>query len=334
MKSKKEIIVLLLIIIGVCTYIFVRKSGEVHYTLPEITSLDQDEITRIEITKGDRTVTLKKEGDNWKVMPQGYPADKNKIKPLLKTIAELTLTDLASEKGNPYPFNLDKEHRIHVKAFAGSTLLREIFIGKSAPTYRHTFVMIPGDERIYYAKENFRSKFDRDSNEFTDKLVLAVNQQDVQKIDIIKGKEEKHLVLSAPEVEINAQKAAEAAAAGKDQEKNGAKEEQKEEVSATTPVWHDASGETIEESEVQSLLADLKNLRCVGYIQGKEKKDFKDPIYKLTIEGAASHTLMIFPKEDDKADRYPAICSDVDFPFYLSKYKAETIMKHLCVRED
>ena len=52
MKTKKEYIILAIIIIALSVYLVMRRSDRTLYELPEIPQVSQKEITRLEITRG------------------------------------------------------------------------------------------------------------------------------------------------------------------------------------------------------------------------------------------------------------------------------------------
>jgi hypothetical protein len=62
-------------------------------------------------------------------------------------------------------------------------------------------------------------------------------------------------------------------------------------------------------------------------MEGKTKEDFKDPIYSVQLHGIEEHVLSIYPKIDEEAEEYPAVSSMNDYPFLLSKWQSENLMK-------
>ena len=87
--------------------------------------------------------------------------------------------------------------------------------------------------------------------------------------------------------------------------------------------------QTIEKKKVDDFIKKLSALKCRSFVEGKTKKDFTNPIFSAGLSGTNNYSLTIYAKKDDKADKYPAVSSGSDFPFFLSKYTAEDIMKKL-----
>ena len=169
MKVKKEYIVLALVIAALAAYLALHETGRVSYRLPELEKYPDTEITRIQIKQPDGVVTLEKNKDQWYLAGKDQAADKNKVRPMIETIANLELTALVSE-GNNYPnYSLGKQRRIHVTAWAGEKQIRAFDVGKTAPSYKHTFVKLPDDPRVYHASGSFRKHFSVSKDELRPK---------------------------------------------------------------------------------------------------------------------------------------------------------------------
>ena len=174
MKIKKEYIILAIIIIALSVYLVMRRGDRTLYELPEIPEISQKEITRLQITKGKTVIDLNKKDNRWYIAPQEYPADDNKVKNMLDNIEKLTLTALVSESKNYNLYDLSGEDRINVKAWQGDSLKRDIDVGKTASSYRHTFVKMAGDDRVFHARGNFRNTFDFSVDDLRNKTGIGL----------------------------------------------------------------------------------------------------------------------------------------------------------------
>ena len=126
----KEFIVLAVVIILLGTYLFLRKNDRSQYELPAVSTVNSQEISRIEIISTGNTVELKRSGDQWQIGEKLYPADESKVKNLLEALERLKLTDLVSEAKAYARYDLSDEKKISVKAWANEQLVRNIDIGK------------------------------------------------------------------------------------------------------------------------------------------------------------------------------------------------------------
>ncbi|MBW2251827.1 MAG: DUF4340 domain-containing protein [Deltaproteobacteria bacterium] len=171
MKIKKEYIILAVIIAALLLYLSQRKTDRTLYKLPDVPEISNSNITKIEINKNSTPIILSKEGDLWTIGPKKYPADTLKVKNMLDVMGKLTLTALVSESKSYNRYNLDDDNKITVKAFDKDKLKLEFDIGKAASSFRHTFVKIAGDERVFHARGSFMGKFDKTVDDLRDKTL-------------------------------------------------------------------------------------------------------------------------------------------------------------------
>ncbi len=308
MKSKKEIAILFFIIAVLVFYITSRKDEKTHYKLPEVANIATGDITKISIKKKGMETVLAREGDKWLVGDKKYPADAKLIETMLKDITGLTLTALASESKNYAVYGLDGKNRIEVTAYKGDSLLRRLNIGKPASSYRFTFVMLDDDPRVFHAEGNIKSGFDKTVSELRDKKVMAFTD-DITEVTLKKGKEEIKFLRTTAPVSVDA--------AG---EKEGKVQQPKESISA----WTTAGGRAARAREINSIVNTLSGLTCEGFIEDRKKEDFKSPVFTVILKGINTYTISIFDKKDGQ---YPAVSSTSKYPFLISEWKANKIMK-------
>ncbi len=315
MKIKKEYIVLAAVIVALSVYLSARETDRTQYSLPELAGLSQEDITKVEITRPEGSVILERDGEEWRIEPEGHRADADRMKDILRTIAELTLTAMVSESKNYSRYNLGSENGIAVKAWSGDTLLREFRVGKPATSFRHTFVRLEGNDRVFHARENFRNRFETTASELRDKTVLAFDQDEIREIHIEKGKESVTLVRELEPVEPlesvpgENEKSPPPAA--------GAAEE----------IWKTPEGTPGDTLHLDRMLRALSSLECEEFLEGRRREEFETPAYRIRLVGTDTYTLDIFPKENDEQKAYPALSSQNPGPFLLPGRKAEVLMK-------
>ena len=91
--------------------------------------------------------------------------------------------------------------------------------------------------------------------------------------------------------------------------------------------WVLKSGKKGKKSELESIINQLKGFQCDAFIEAKTKNDFKESIYQIRLKGNKEYKLSIFNKPTKDADKYPAVSSENPYPFLLSTYKADNLMK-------
>jgi hypothetical protein len=312
MKIKKEYIILALIIIALSVYLFMRRGDRTLYELPDIPQVSQKEITRLQISRGKAVIDLNRKDSNWYLAPKEYPADADKIKNMLDNIEKLTLTALVSESGNYSLYDLSGETKINVKAWQGESLKRDIDVGKTASSFRHTFVKTAGDERVFHARGNFRNTYETTLNDLRDKLILTYTPSEIQQMQITTEKQP--YILNRTQLPETG-------------ESPSADKKETASPPAQTTGWQTPDGRIGDEAVVNRLLNTLSNLRCDTFIEDRAKEDFTAPVFNIQLKGSQEYSLSIFAKTEEKATQHPAISSASKYAFLLTDSQAQGIMK-------
>ncbi len=307
MAVKKEYIVLAVIIVVLILVLVLRNQDRTHYTLPEPGPVEKMQVTRIVISRADSALTLARHDETWKIEPYGYPVDRSNVDKMLDALTGFTLTTLVSEAENYIPYELNEEKRIGIEAFEGDRQIARFDIGKPASTYRHTFVRLADDPKVYQARENLRTVFDKEIKQIRDKVVLAVEKDYITDLTFVSGAD----TFTLKRVEPGS--------------------------SAVPPVagdslmpepvspWQTIDRRGADEKIVDGVVTRLAALKCDSYIYGKTKDDFTGPIFTLRVGGSEAATLSVFEKGED--NKYPAVSSENDYPFYLPEWVVKQIKK-------
>jgi hypothetical protein len=306
MKVKKEYVFLVLIILGLSLYLAFQRAGKTHYSLPEVPKIEKGDITRLNVHREDGGLELQREEDRWLILPQKYPADGTTVDGMLTILEGLTLTAMASESKNYSLYDLTEAKRIQVEAFQDEDLLLSLAIGKAAPSHRHTFVKLPGDERIYHAAESFRSRFEKDAQGLRDKQVMKFDDE-ISEMILTSGDQSMHIVRAAGEASEEAEEGAGA-----------------ETPPLQEPVWQTDEGKPVKKKEIDGLVKTLSNLKCDSYIEDKTKEDYGDPSYSVSLKGLQDYELSIYEKQDKK---FVATSSQSDYPFLIPEWRVKRIQK-------
>lgn len=184
MRIKKEIVILVVIIILLSVYLVFRSQDRTHYSLPEIQDIAREEISRIEIAKAGSSINIKKDGDVWKIVPQEWPVEGYIVTNMLEVLESLTITTLVSESKSYNRYGLEENEKLVVKAWAGDSLKFEFEIGKKAPSSDHTFIKLADDHKVYHAKDEFQWKFDQTIEDLREKEVISLEEEKIREINI------------------------------------------------------------------------------------------------------------------------------------------------------
>ena len=204
-------------------------------------------------------------------------------------------------------YELDEKGSVQVELYQGNERARKITLGKSTPTQQQTFVMIDDDHRVYHSKGAIRRDLDRTVSDLRDKKVMSFNDE-ISEIILKNGDETMTIVREAAPVSVDVTE-------NKDQEPS---------AGPVMPKWISADNKTLKDEEIDSIVEALSNYMCDEFIEDKTKEDFKTPIFTATLKGMSTYTISFFEERDG---RYPAVSSASEYPFLVSEWKADKIMK-------
>ena len=310
---KKEIVVLVAIIAAVGAYIVLQRSDQVQYQLPELALIAPDTITRIEISDGEEAVVLERAADDtWQVGEAKYKADAHKAERIVEVISALRLSTLVAESEDYHRFALDPEQRVRVKAWVGEDLKRTFDVGKAADTFRHTFVKLEGDPRVYHAEKNFQEWFKVSTEDLRDKRVLSFDQAKIDRIVLTHKDQSAAFVRAAGTAEL-------------EQGQASAKADEDSSENAVAGTWQSEAGVHADDTKVAALLSLLASLDCQRHLT---ENPTAAPEFEITLHGEEeTHTLTIYPKvEIDGQIVWPATSSQSASAFELPDWKAQDII--------
>lgn len=330
MKLKKEYIILIVVIIALVLYLTLRSANDNNGELPQPEKLESAKIDRLVMVKGSDKIELDKKDDQWIIESSGYRADNEKVKKMVTALADLTLTALVSESGNYTRYGLNADDKCLVKAYIDGKTVRQINIGKAAPTHQHTFVLLEGDPKVYHARGQIEKTFDFSDDALRDKTIFDVDKDSIASITFSKGGQEltltkKEVVKEAPQppAEDKAETSAEASPT----------------PTPTEIQWQAPDGEAVDKNKVDQLLGKIAQLKCDGFGDEKTAQQFTDAVWNVRFKTASDeYTLSAFAKENEDADQVPATASSATYAFYLKKWRIDqfetSIMELMGIKEE
>lgn len=316
MKLKKETMVLLALIGVLSAYLMLRDQNRSHYQLPVQPEIKRGDFNKIEITSAKGKVILEKKDNQWHIVPQGFPVEKNAIDRMLDALQRITLTALISEAKDYRRYELEEAQRIGVKAWADGNRVRELEVGKTVSSLRQTFLMLSGDDRVYQARGNFQASFAKSVDELRDKLVLSFDPADIQTLTV----ERKGRSLTVQRKEV-------VPAGGREKPAEQTNEKTEPQAHIKRTQWETPDGRQADPAKVRDLLASLSSLRCNGYLTAKSSDDLQHPVYSVTLKGGKEYRVNLFEKLTKEATAYPGTSSGNDSPFLLPEWRAKDIMQ-------
>ena len=268
--SKREILVISLLIIVFAGAYFLRKRDRVHYSLPKVPEIKTNLIDGITLKWGKTELKIKKENGKWVLEPEKLPVKKGFVDTLLDTMKNLKFTALVSESGNYGVYQLDTK-AVDVELYQKGKNVFSLKVGKNSPVLSQTYVLLNGDEKVYQVEGDLRTKVKKTKEDIVDKRVTDFDYSDAVKL-VYNGKEKFALNL-----------------------KNG--------------KWYFENGKEADGEKVKQVLISLSNLSAADIITDYRDKDFKEPEKSVTVLTDKKITLSVYGlKEKDylcKSTQYP-----------------------------
>ena len=301
MKMKTEFLVLGVIIVAAAAYLLFHDTDQEHYQLPVLPKIDTAEVTRIDIEREGKKISLEKQGDTWLIQPGGFPADGARVKGMLFTFEDLTFTALASEAKSYGRYDLSENNRISVSARAGENVLRAFDIGKEAPTFQHTFVKLPDDDRVFHAQGDFRRKFDRDIDDLRDKIIMSFLPETISAIEITNSGTMLVLMKSQPEP-------------GNDGS-----------TSPAPATWTMDNGKPVDPQTVSNFMERLNRMECQTFLADRSPQDLQNPAFEVILVGDDRKRFSVYTGSIGEEKHRPATSSQNPYAFAVAGWQVENL---------
>jgi hypothetical protein len=273
-----------------------------------LAKLDAASFDTIEVTRAGAKVTIKKEGDKYKVtQPVAYAADDVAGKAAFEALTSLTLGDLVTEnKAKQAEFEVEDGKGIHVVAKsekAGGKAAADFLIGKAVGS--GTMVRLAGQDAVWLASGALRGTFDKQPADWRDKSITTVTAADAETVTV-KAKDGSSVV---------AKKSAPKAAGGGD--------DQWELVSSTPKI--DKLDNAVPAGIVSALSSFKTNDFADGAAPAETGLDAPGLTVTLGLKGGKNVTVLVGNKKGE--EDYYVKTADAPQVFLVKKYNVERINK-------
>ncbi len=180
-------------------------SGNKHTAMPDtLVKTDTADIAKIAFYpsgKDNSTITLQRNGNTWEVVSKGkkYPADQDKIRSILETIAGMRPTQVVANSRKQWPdYGVADTNSLNILIYnKRGKLITHLFVGKIKTAQVQTSYPYPGqnqsyytyvrrsdDKNVYLVPKLLAITFINDPNAYRDQTIINVDQLDIQSITI------------------------------------------------------------------------------------------------------------------------------------------------------
>ncbi len=191
----KKNLILLIILVGIGFFYFwdterIEEKEAAEEAAQKLLVHDQGNIGQITIDRETETISAKKEGENWLLTsPLNTEGDKTAWDSIARTLAnadkQRTIESASGEFAN-YGLT-DPPLKVTVADLDGASP-ETILYGKETPTGSETYITLSSaTNEVYTAYNTVKTTADKNLFDLRDKTVLAVEPDDVQRVDVTVG---------------------------------------------------------------------------------------------------------------------------------------------------
>ncbi len=163
-------------------------------TAPKILSLNESDITKIDLKKKDgrEVVLARNSSGKWDMtQPKPLPVDQDAVSSMLSTLASLNSDRLVEDKAS----NLNQygltQPALTVTLTQKNGKTRELLIGDDTPTGSAAYAKLENDPRIFTLASYSKTSIDKGPTDLRDKRLLTVDSDKITRLELIdraKGK--------------------------------------------------------------------------------------------------------------------------------------------------
>ncbi len=324
---KKEYLILIALILLLSAYLVFNKENNDNDTLPQITKMAPDKITSIEITKDNSSIVLVKKDKQWFIKKENHLVTSVAVDNMIDALKSLKLSALVSQKSDLKRYELDDEKKIVVKVFEGASPIFDFTMGKTAPTFNHTFIMLGKDTNVYHANGSFRTYFEKSKQEFRDKKVMEFKKESIKHFTITKQELSKTFFAETQKDHNNTLGTTPGKKPSKKSDTTSDSDTDTTKENGIT--WSSKDGSAVDKIAVSNLLSALSFLECEKYLDKKDKTDIQKKPALCQIELANGKAMTVSLIQLKEMESVSGISSMSEDAFVLSAFNGKEIVSHI-----
>lgn len=272
----------LAVIAALSVYLAARRDDRVHYELPALPPMAAAAVDRVTVERGGARVTLRRTEDGWLIDGPGFAAEPSIVEGMVRAAATLKLTDLIAGEPTYGRYGLGEAEAVTATFLAGTSAVRVLRIGKRAPTYSHTYVLIDDDPRVYQAAGDLTRSFSAQTPVLRDRTILRFEPSEIAAISVRSAGAAAELRRGVPP------------------------------TPEASPTWSAAGGGERDARAIARALARLAGMRATRFV---DTLPGAPPLLELELRSTeGAHRLTIYP---ESGNAHAAASSDADGPFVL-----------------
>jgi Domain of unknown function (DUF4340) len=160
---------------------------------PKILSLNQEDISRIQIKKkgGEELDLGKVDGGKWQITaPKPLGADQEAVSNMLSTASSLNSDRLVDDKAADLAQYGLADPSLELDVTAKDNKVYKLLVGDATPAGNAVFAKLEGDPRIFTIASYNRTSLDKTANDLRDKRLLTLDFDKLSQVELITKKQD------------------------------------------------------------------------------------------------------------------------------------------------
>ncbi len=258
-----------------------------------------DDIDRVTIEDGARSLNVYRDGDTWVVGDERYPGDDEPVVGLIEAVRAIEDADVISSRGNYEDYGFGESDGRAVRFFSGSEEPLSIRFGEAASAGSHVYARVNTSREVVMLPRAIADLLSTDPADFRERVMASIAEDDVVRIAI-----------EAPEHgDVTIQRV-----------RPGDSDEAVDEDDA---VWEADLDEEIALGRFQNLFQELASLEAQGFPEGDRDGE---PFATLRVDTAAGGPIEVALWAPDEARSFPVRVSTSDYDFFVPEWRARRLL--------
>lgn len=262
---------------------------------PEILKPISEEIHRLEIQGPGISVNARLEDSVWVLGDRGYPADQGTLLRMVDAVKSIRTDHLISRREDEERYGLTADKTLTVRVYSSGEPLRTLHLGKESESGRGVYFSVEGVSGIFLSLENLRTTFSKTESDLRNKQMLSLTVAEITS-----------LTVEGPGLRYTL---------NKDSTQEGA-------------TWSIQDLDLpLDQRKVEQYISQLVRINAISFPEDTSLTG-RNPSWRFHLKTQdKSYMLDLFDPSGDDNAAYPMLVSENPYPFNISKYKAEEIMK-------
>ena len=189
MNRSTLILIAVLVVLAVLAYLLYPSEGERETSYKTVNlnvSVDSSTVTKLDIQRPGKAVTLENVGGTWMVTsPVRYKANLSSVTALISSLSKFKVGTLVSSNPDKQStFQVDSASATRLTATDRSGKSLALLVGKTGPSYSEVYFRVPTSNDVYVGDGLSPWTLNLDVKDWRDRTIFSVPQDSIKGLDI------------------------------------------------------------------------------------------------------------------------------------------------------